>query len=239
MPLPPTSLLTRDRRHDRNGSALDILRDPIWQLSDHEFMTGSAMGFGRPGRRADVARELHEALERRGIDLLPGRARQMLDERVAEVAAQMRISEQTALSYLPPDWAEQIAADIAIEHEQAHIAEETAQGSVPVSVTDVGALIAGLAVCVQNAVWRAMGNALPVSVGEPLDCLTGLALALQPAIDELEVPRAELIAAARHLGSESDALGRGHASPDTDPEQLARVVTRLASDAALAREIAR
>ena len=202
-------------------------------------MTESQNSFGRPGRRADIARELQDAFARRGIDLLPGRARQILDERVAEVAARLHMSERTALNYLPPDWAEQVAADVALEREQAQIAERAATGQVAVPITNIGALIAGLAVCVQNAVWRAMGEALPVSVGEPLDCLTGLALSLQSGAGGVDVPRAELLAAARHVGNESDALRRGHSSPDAETRQVARVIDRLAVDAAFAREVAR
>lgn len=202
-------------------------------------MTDSQSSFGRPGRRADIARELQEAFARKGIELLPGRARQILDERIAGVAAQLHMSERTALQYLPPDWAEQMAADVALEREQAQVAEQTATGTAVVPVANLGAVIAGLAVCIQNAVWRAMGEALPVAVGEPLDCLSGLALALQSNTTEVEVARAGLVAAARHIGTESDALGRGYSSPDSDAERTARVVGRLADDAAWARAAAR
>ena len=64
---------------------------------------GSSADFGRPGRKASLARALHQAFTERGIDLLPGRAGRMLDERVTAVAEQMRISETAALSYLPSD----------------------------------------------------------------------------------------------------------------------------------------
>jgi hypothetical protein len=202
-------------------------------------VTEEQAGFGRPGRRASIARELQEAFARKGIELLPGRARQMLDERIAEVAAQLRMSERTAMQYLPSDWAEQMAADVELEREQAQVAEQTATGTADVPVAKLGALMAGLAVVVQNAVWRAMGEALPVAVGEPLDCLSGLALALQSVTTEVEVPRAGLVAAARHVGTESDALSRGYASPDSDAELIARVIARLADDAAWARAAAR
>jgi hypothetical protein len=195
--------------------------------------------FGRPGRRADLARELHEAFCRHGVELLPGRARRMVDERIQQVAEQTRVSERTAVTYLPEGWAEQIAADVALEHEQSQMAERIATGEVEMSASRLGALIAGLAVVVQNNVWRAMDNALPASIGQSLDCLTGLALALQPASFEVPVTRAELLAAARLLGSESDAIASGHATPhDENAKQLESVTERLASDAAWARRLA-
>ncbi|MHB8449435.1 MAG: hypothetical protein ACYDAQ_03055 [Mycobacteriales bacterium] len=48
-----------------------------------------------------MARELHAAFARHSTDLLPGRARQMVDERRRDVAEKARISERTALTYLP------------------------------------------------------------------------------------------------------------------------------------------
>ena len=206
---------------------------------ENDTVTENQSGFGRPGRRASIARELQEAFARMGMELLPGRARQILDERIAEVAAQLHMSERTALQYLPPGWVEQTAADVALEREQAQVAEQTATGTAAVPVANLGALMAGLAVCVQNAAWRAMGEALPVSIGEPLDCLTGLALALQSLTTEVDVTRAELVAAARHVGTESDALGRGYSSPDSEGDLTARVIARLADDAAWARAAAR
>jgi hypothetical protein len=195
--------------------------------------------FGRPGRRADIARELHEAFARHGIELLPGRARQIVDERVAEVAALMRFSERTALQHLPAGWAEEIAAAAAFDQQQAKMAEQVATGSAPVPGQRLGALIAGLAVCIQDGVWRVAGG-LPASIGESLDCLTGLALSLQSVDVVVDVPRAELLAAARHLGSESDALRAGMDSPDQhDPPRVARVIERLADDAAWSRRAAR
>lgn len=196
--------------------------------------------FGRPGRRAEIARELHEAFSRLGVDLLPGRARQIVDERIHELATQTGMAERTALSYLPPEWAEQIAADVALEQEQAQIAERTATGQLTLTSSRLGALIAGLAVAVQNGVWRAMDDALPAAVGEPLDCLTGLALALQSTSMEVTVPRSELLAAARLLGGESDSLRKGRSSPDdADPDRHVSVTGRLAADADWARRLAR
>lgn len=200
----------------------------------------SPSDFGRPGRKADLARELHQAFADRGIELLPGRARQMLDERVAAVAEQMRISEKAALSYLPTDWPEQTAADVAVEREQAQMAEQMATGTVTISAARLSALMAGLAVAIQNSVWRVMDGSLPAAVGEPLDCLTGLALKVESVPADLEVGRAELLAVARHLGSEADVLRAGGSSPDRDnPAQRERVVDRLVGDAEAARRLAR
>jgi hypothetical protein len=199
----------------------------------------SGSGFGRPGRRADLARELHEAFVRHGIELLPGRARQMLDETVRDVAAQGRFSERTALNYLPVDWAERTAADVAFQQEQSQMAERSAIGGVELTATRVGSLVAGLAVVVQNNVWRVLENNLPASIGEALDCLTGLALSLAPSDCEVAVSRADLLAAARLLGNESDGLRQGRPSPDDEhPERRASATERLASDAAWARRLA-
>lgn len=202
-------------------------------------MDTDKMGFGRPGRKADIARALHEAFGQQGIDLLSGRARQMVDERVRTVAEQSGISERAALGYLPDGWAEQTAADVALEREQAQIAEQSASGDVSLVASRLGALIAGLAVVVQNGVWRAMGDALPASVGEPLDCLTGLALCLQTTSVDVSAGRSGLLAAARLLGSESDALRKGYSSPDGgDADRLISVTDRLAADASGARRLA-
>jgi hypothetical protein len=163
----------------------------------------------------------------------------MVDERVREVAKQSGISERTALTYLPDGWADQIAADVAMEQEQSQMAERMATGEVDTTASRVGALVAGLAVVVQNNVWRAMDDVLPASIGEALDCLTGLALCLRSATFDVSVPRAELLAAARLLGGESDAVGRGHTTPhDDDVEQLKTLTARLAADAAWARRLA-
>ena len=201
-------------------------------------MPPTPAGFGRPGRRAEIARELHEAFARHGVDLLPGRARQMVDERVAQVAALMRVSEQTAVRYLPPGWAEDMASDVAVQREGEKVAEDLATGTASISASRLAAVLAGLAVCIQDGVWR-VADGLPVAVGEPLDCLTGLALALRTMTSEVEVARADLLAAARHLGGESDALRAGMDSPDRDdPQRIAQVVARLADDAAWARRTA-
>ena len=203
------------------------------------MVVGSGSEFGRRGRRADLARELHEAFVRHGIELLPGRARQMLDETVRDVAAQGRISERTALDYLPADWAERMAADVACQQEQSQVAERSAVGDVELTTTRVGSLVAGLAVVVQNKVWRVLDNNLPASIGEALDCLTSLALSLAPSDYEVTVPRADLLAAARLLGNESDGLRQGRSSPDDEyPERRTSAIDRLASDAAWARRLA-
>ena len=202
-------------------------------------MAGSGSQFGRPGRRAELARELHEAFVRHGIELLSGRARQMLDETVRDVAAQGRFSERTALDYLPADWAERTAADVAFQQEQSQVAERSAVGDVELTTTRVGSLVAGLAVVVQNSAWRVLENNLPASIGEALDCLTGLALSLAPSDCEVAVSRADLLAAARLLGNESDGLRQGRPSPDDEhPERRASATERLASDAAWARRLA-
>ena len=108
-----------------------------------------------------MARELHEAFERHGIELLPGRARQMLDETVRDVAVRGRFSERTALDYLPVDWAGQTAADVAFQQEQSQIAERSAIGEVELTATRVGSLVAALAVVAQNNVWLCWTTTCP------------------------------------------------------------------------------
>lgn len=195
--------------------------------------------FGKPGRRADIAQELHDAFARRGIHLLPGRARKIVDERVREVAAQAGISERAAIDYLPQEWAEEVAADVALEQEQAQMAERLAAGDVEISASRTGAMIAGLAVVVQNNVWRVMDDALPASIGEALDCLTSLAVSFGGAPFDISVARAELLAAARLLGGESDAITSGRHTPhDENVAQKQSVAARLAADAGWARRLA-
>jgi hypothetical protein len=187
-----------------------------------------------------LAQQLHEAFVRHGVGLLPGRARQMVDERIREVAEKARISERTALTYLPEGWADELAADLALELEQSQMAERLVTGAVDAPTSRVGALIAGLAVVVQNNVWRLMDDALPASVGEPLDALTALALSLQSTAFDVTVQRAGLLTAARLLGGESDAIRNGRTTPhDSDIDQRVAVTDRLASDAAWARRLAR
>jgi hypothetical protein len=119
------------------------------------------------------------------------------------------------------------------------MAERLVTGEADASTSRLAALMAGLAVVVQNNVWRLMGDALPASVGEPLDALTALALSLQSTASEVAVQRSALLAAARLLGGESDAIREGRTTPhDDDNEQRAAVTDRLASDAAWARRLA-
>lgn len=194
--------------------------------------------FGR-GRRGQIARELHTAFEQQGFSLLPGKAREIVDERVAAVAGLMGVSEPTALRALPQGWAQQQADDLAVEWGAATLAEKTTQGAAELSVEAVVKIARGLTVVLHHTVARTTGGDVPVGTGEPLDALSAMLDALADAAGEIRVDRATLLTAARYLGDLSDALRAGAelAGPDVDGRRN-RVAARLARDAELARQAA-
>lgn len=195
--------------------------------------------FGR-GRRAEIARELHAAFDQQGIPLLPGKAREIVDDRIAAVAALMRVSEPTALRALPDGWAQQQAAEAAVEWGAATLAETTVQGAAELSAEAVAGIARGLTVVLHHSVSRTTGGDVPVATGEPLDALSSLLDALSNAGGEVLVDRGTLLMAARHLGDLSDALRAGAelAGPDVDGRREG-VAARLADDAERARRAAR
>lgn len=191
--------------------------------------------FGR-GRRAEIARELHEAFAQHGVALLPGKAREIVDERVAMVANLLGVSEPTALRALPAGWAQQQAAETAVEWGAATLAETSAQGTVEVSAQTVADIALGLTVVLHQTAVRTLDGDLPVAIGEPLDALSTLLDALSDVAGDVRVDRGMLLRAARYLGDLSDALRAGAdlAGPD-EAGRRDRVAVRLARDAERAR----
>ncbi len=195
--------------------------------------------FGRPGRRADLARELHAAFARHGIDLLPGGARKLVDQRIADVATQMSMSERSALRYFPRGWAEQIAEEAAVDYEGGRLAEQSAGGEALAPMAGIARLIMGLSVTAQYELWRVMDECTPTSVAGPLDAISALAASLTESTGDVRVARSSLFTTARLLGDEADAIRSGAPVPPEASAVDRTVLTeRLASDAAHARRAA-
>lgn len=194
-------------------------------------------GFGR-GHRAEIAHELQAALERRGKDLLPGKAREIVDERIRSVARSMRLTEPSAMRYLPEGWVEQTALALVVDLEAPKLEEQMIDGSSEVSIAQVGRLIEGLAVVVAEVMWRASDGQISVAIGEPLDRLSSLARSLSEEDALIPVDRADLLTTARHLSQLADYLGAGNrhsADAEVDGQSLAR---KLHQDATAARSSA-
>jgi hypothetical protein len=193
--------------------------------------------YGR-GRRAELARRLHDAALQAGLELLPGKARELVDRHVTQAAELMRVSEQTAIKYIPPGWPEETATSMALEAESAKLAETTASGTASIAARQVARLITGLALVVQEAVWRSSNEQLNAAVGEPLDRLSALSTSLSELLGDVDVQRSELVGAARELGELADYIsagGRFLHQGDVDQDRLAQ---QLAADAAAARSAA-
>lgn len=193
--------------------------------------------YGR-GRRAELARQLHDACLKAGLELLPGKARELVDMHITQAAAMMRVSEQTALKYIPPGWAEETATTTALEAESSKLAETTAAGTVPVAARQVARLITGLAVVVQEAVWRSSNEQLNAAVGEPLDRLSALSSSLSELLGDVDVERSELVGAARELGELADYISGGGRFLHQDDHARDKLAQQLARDAEVARSAA-
>lgn len=142
--------------------------------------------FGRPGRRADLAALLYAALIERGMAPLDGVARAMIDEKVAQVANDLGISEPAALKQLQDHLVVALATNIADNWHAAQLADDAAgEFSVTVPARDAAQLVMGLAMAVGQIVREAYGE-LPAAVGEPLDALCELGAALQAAAEPHE-----------------------------------------------------
>lgn len=200
-------------------------------------LSASQGQYGR-GRRAELARRLHDACLQAGIELLPGKARELVDERVRDVAEQMRVTEPTALKYMPSDWPEETATSMTLEVESAKLAEATAAGTVTVPAWQVARIITGLTLVVQEAAWQSGNGQLNAGVGEPLDRLSALSRSLCDLPGDVDVDRSELVGAARHLGQLADFIAEGGpflAQDEVDRDGFAR---KLAADAKAARSAA-
>ena len=200
-------------------------------------MSASQGEYGR-GRRAALARRLHDACLQAGIELLPGKAREIVDERVRDVAEQMRLTEPAALKYMPSDWPEETATSMTLQVESAKLAEATAVGTVSVAASQVAQFMTGLTLVVQEAAWQSDNEQLNASIGEPLDRLSALSRSLIGLPGNVDVDRSELVGAARQLGQLADYIGAGGhflAQDEVDRDAFAR---RLAADAKAARAAA-
>jgi hypothetical protein len=187
-----------------------------------------------------LAHELHAAFARHGIDLRPGGARKLVDQRITDVANQTGMSERSALRHFPEGWAEDIAAKAAVDYEAGRLAEQSVGGTTRVPAAGAAMLIAALAVVAQYELWKAMDEHTPASVGGPLDAISALAIALtESADDDIEVARSALLTTARLLGEEADAVrGGALVPPEAEVVERAVLAGRLATDAARARDAA-
>lgn len=200
-------------------------------------LSASQGEYGR-GRRAELARRLHDACRQAGIELLPGKAREIVDARVRDVAEQMRLTEPAALKYMPSDWPEETATSMTLQVESAKLAEATAVGTVSVAVSQVAQFMTGLTLVVQEAAWQSDNEQLNAGIGEPLDRLSALSRSLIGLPGNVDVDRSELVGAARQLGQLADYIGAGGhflAQDEVDRDAFAR---RLAADAKAARAAA-
>ena len=200
-------------------------------------LSSSQGEYGR-GRRAELARRLHDACLQAGIELLPGKARELVDERVRDVAEQMRLTEPAALKYMPSNWPEETATSMTLQVESAKLAEATAVGTVSIAAWQVAQLITGLALVVQEAAWQSNNEQLNAGIGEPLDRLSALSRSLSDLPGNVDLDRSELLGAARQLGQLADYIfAGGHflAQDEVDRDGFAR---KLAADAKSARSAA-
>jgi hypothetical protein len=139
--------------------------------------------FGRAGRRADLARILQATLAEHGMAPRDGAARAIIDQKVAQLAAELGVSEAAALKQIDDRMTIELAVSTANTWHAAKVADEVASGVVvPVPAAEAGQLVMGLAMAVGQMVREAYGE-LPASAGEPLDALGALGVALRAATE--------------------------------------------------------
>lgn len=198
--------------------------------------------FGRAGRRADLARVLHATLVEHGLAPRDGAARAILDEKVAQVAAELRVSEAAALKHVDDRMIIELAVNTANTWHAAKVADEAASGVlVQVPAADAGQLVLGLAMAVGPMVRQAYGE-LPASAGEPLDALGELGAALRAAMEAepallLQVTLETLTTAQRTLRAAAAGVEDGTVPvviADSARTQFAR---QLLADSELARRL--
>lgn len=139
--------------------------------------------FGRPGRRADLARLLYHTLIARGMDPVDGAARAIIDRRVSEVAEALGVSETAALRHLRDEDVVALAASTADHWHAAGLADDAA-GDFAVSIPGSAAaqLVMGLAMAAGQMIREVYGE-LPASAGQPLDALCELGSALRESLE--------------------------------------------------------
>jgi hypothetical protein len=198
--------------------------------------------FGRAGRRADLSRLLHTTLVRHGTTPLDGSARATIDARVAQVAAELGMSEAAALKRFDDRLVVALAVNTANAWHAQHVAAEVASGVlVEVPAADAGQLVMGLAMAVAQMVQQVYGE-LPASVGEPLDALCELGSALRRASVMADAPPATvtlqtLATAHRTIGVAADGVADGTVPVVLLDSERPQFATQLYEDARLAREL--
>lgn len=198
--------------------------------------------FGRAGRRADLARLLHASLIEHGMAPLDGAARAMIDAKVAQVAADVGLSEATALKHFHHREVLALAVNTANAWHASQVAEDVAADvAVAVPAAAAGQLVMGLAMAVGQMVREAYGE-LPAAAGQPLDALCQLGAALRAATEPHEALVADvtlqtLTTAHRTLVLAAAGVADGSVPvvvADTARPQFAK---RLSDDARLARDL--
>lgn len=198
--------------------------------------------FGRAGRRADLARILHATLAEHGMAPRDGAARAIIDQKVAQLAAELGVGEAAALKQVDDRMIIELAVSTANTWHAAKVADEVASGVVvPVPAAEAGQLVMGLAMAVGQMVREAYGE-LPASAGEPLDALAALGVALRAATEAepgllLDVTLETLTTAQRTLREAAAGVEDGSVSvviADAARPQFAR---QLLADSELARRL--
>jgi hypothetical protein len=198
--------------------------------------------FGRPGRRADLARLLHATLLKHVTAPLDGAARAMIDEKVEQVANELGISESAALRQLDDHLVIALGTNTAHNWHAAHLADEAA-GELAVSVpaADTAQLVMGLAMAVGQIVREAYGD-LPAAAGEPLDALCELGAALRAATEQQDlllvgVTLETLSIAQRSLQRAAEGVANGTVPVVIADANRPRFAAQLFADAELAARL--
>lgn len=198
--------------------------------------------FGRAGRSADLARVLHTTLIAHGMAPRDGAARTIIDERVAQVAANLGISEAAALRQIDDHMVMEQAVTTANTWHASQVADEVARGvGVSVPAADAAQLVVGLAMAVGQLVREAYGD-LPASVGEPLDVLGELGAALRTLCEaephlHAEATLEALSTAARALTAAAAGVADGSVAVVIADSERPRFARQLLADSELARRL--
>lgn len=198
--------------------------------------------FGKPGRRADLARLLHATWVEQGLGPLDGAARATVDRRIAEVAHNLRVSEVAALRHFRDEDVLALARETAAHWHAAGAAEDAA-GDVTVEVPTESAaqLVMGLAMAVGQLIRELYGE-LPAAAGQPLDALCELGLALRDASREemssfAETSLQTLTIAHRSLRAAADGVADGSVPVVVADSARPAFARQLYEDAQLARDL--
>jgi hypothetical protein len=198
--------------------------------------------FGRPGRRADLARLLHTTLIERGMAPLDGAALAIIDEKIAQVATDLGISRAAALRQLDDHLVVALATSVADNWHASKLADHAAGDFVvPVAAADAAQLVMGLAMAVGQLVREACGE-LPASAGEPLDALCELGAALRAATEPHQRLQADVTLEALSIAQRSLQRVAAGVADGTVPVVIAdanrpQFAAQLVADAELAARL--